>query len=119
MTDRSGRWGSKGLAKVFRPSCLMPAAAALLLAAPPLLTTASLARGPDSVADVAEGLQDVVVNISTTQTLKGSKEGAPLGPGPKGSPFEEFFNDFFDDHEKEGLPRKVSSSRLSVLLRPK
>jgi hypothetical protein len=39
MTDRSGRWGSKGLAKVFRPSCLMPAAAALLLAAAVWLLT--------------------------------------------------------------------------------
>lgn len=91
---------------------------ALLLAALPFLGTASLARGPASVADVAEGLQDTVVNISTTQTLKGSKETAPVVPGPKGSPFEEFFNDFFDDSENEGLPRKVSSLGSGFVIDP-
>ena len=85
------------------------AASFVLLAGTSLLATPSLARGPESVADVAEGLQDTVVNISTTQTLKGSAEGTQTGPGPKGSPFEEFFDDFFDDEDKEGLPRKVSS----------
>ncbi|HEY6669392.1 MAG TPA: serine protease, partial [Methyloceanibacter sp.] len=67
----------------------MAASVGLLLAGAPLVVTESLARGPDSVADVAEGLQDAVVNISTTQTLKGSAENTPSGPGPKGSPFEE------------------------------
>ena len=67
--------------------------AALLLAMPSSAAPA-LARGPASVADVAEGLQDTVVNISTTQTLKGNKEESPIGPGPKGSPFEEFFKRF-------------------------
>ena len=82
----------------------------LCLAASPLLMTAGVARGPESVAEVAEGLQDTVVNISTTQTMKGSKEeGAPSGPGPKGSPFQEFFDDFFDEEGDDGVPRKVSS----------
>ena len=91
---------------------------ALLLAGAPLLVTASFARGPDSVADVAEGLQDSVVNISTTQTLKGTAENAPSGPGPKGSPFEEFFDDFFDDEDSEGLPRKVSSLGSGFVIDP-
>ena len=51
--------------------------------------------GPPSVAPVAEKLIDAVVNISTKQTLKGA-EGAPLPKVPKGAPFEEFFDDFFD-----------------------
>ena len=38
---------------------------------------------------------DAVVNISTNQTLKGA-EGAPLPKVPKGAPFEEFFEDFFN-----------------------
>ncbi len=101
-----------------RRFCLMAAWAGLLVAGTPLLTTASLARGPDSVADVAEGLQDAVVNISTTQTLKGSAENAPSGPGPKGSPFEEFFDDFFDDEDKDGLPRKVSSLGSGFVIDP-
>jgi serine protease Do len=91
---------------------------ALLLACLPLLSTSSLARGPDSVADIAEGLQESVVNISTTQTLKGTKEGTTNGPGPRGSPFEEFFDDFFDDEDKEGLPRKVSSLGSGFVIDP-
>jgi serine protease Do len=100
-----------------RQVCLA-AACALILAAAPLLATSSLARGPDSVADVAEGLQDSVVNISTTQTLKGTAESVPNGPGPKGSPFEEFFDDFFDEDDKDGLPRKVSSLGSGFVIDP-
>jgi serine protease Do len=101
-----------------RRAGLVAASLALLLAAAPLLVTASLARGPDSVADVAEGLQDSVVNISTTQTVKGTAENAPGGSGPKGSPFEEFFDDFFDDQDSEGLPRKVSSLGSGFVIDP-
>jgi serine protease Do len=90
----------------------------VLLGAVPLLSTTSLARGPASVADIAEGLQDSVVNISTTQTLKGSKDEGTVGPGPKGSPFEEFFNDFFDDEEKAGPPRKISSLGSGFVIDP-
>ncbi|HUU67239.1 MAG TPA: Do family serine endopeptidase [Methyloceanibacter sp.] len=88
------------------------AACALLLAAP------SLARGPSSVADVAEGLQDAVVNISTTQTLKGTGEPVPGRRGPKGSPFEEFFDDFFDEEDADGMPRKVSSLGSGFVIDP-
>ncbi|MGD0531679.1 MAG: Do family serine endopeptidase, partial [Methyloceanibacter sp.] len=42
----------------------------------------------------------------------------PAGPGPKGSPFEEFFNDFFDEQEKDGLPRKVSSLGSGFVIDP-
>ena len=54
-----------------------------------------LPHGPTSVAPVAEKLIDAVVNISTSQTVKGP-EGAPLPRVPKGAPFEEFFEDFFN-----------------------
>ncbi|MGK2923284.1 MAG: Do family serine endopeptidase [Methyloceanibacter sp.] len=85
----------------------------LLLAAVP-----GLARGPASVADVAEGLQDAVVNISTTQTLQGPGEPGPMRKGPKGSPFEEFFDDFFDDEGPDGTPRKVSSLGSGFVIDP-
>jgi serine protease Do len=101
-----------------RRSCLIAASVALALAGAPLLVTAGFARGPVSVADVAEGLQDSVVNISTTQTLKGSADDTPSGPGPKGSPFEEFFDDFFDDEDNQGLPRKVSSLGSGFVIDP-
>jgi serine protease Do len=67
----------------------------------------SALRGPTSVAPIAEKLIDAVVNISTSQTIKGSS-GVPLPNVPKGSPFEEFFDDFFN---KKGSAedRKASS----------
>jgi serine protease Do len=79
-------------------------AASVLTAAP------ALARGPDGIADVAEKVIDAVVNISTSQTVE-----AKVGPGgegrgatpqlPPGSPFEEFFDDFFKNRRGPGGPR--------------
>ena len=42
---------------------------------------------PESFADLVETLLPTVVNISTSQTVKGP-EGAPLPRVPKGAPFE-------------------------------
>jgi serine protease Do len=57
---------------------------------------------------VAEKLIDAVVNISTKQTMKGA-EGAPLPKVPKGAPFEEFFDDFFDKKGGKSPDRKVTA----------
>jgi len=71
------------------------------IAAVSVLTPApALARGPDGIADVAEKVIDAVVNISTSQTVeaKGGSGGGGSGAMPQlppGSPFEEFFDDFF------------------------
>jgi serine protease Do len=66
-------------------------------------------NGPTSVAPVAEKLIDAVVNISTSQTMKGP-EGVPLPRVPKGAPFEEFFEDFFNRRGgRSPADRKVSS----------
>jgi serine protease Do len=118
MKFRTGCIWRKRLVRLRDSSALLPAMIALLLAVPIFMTTAGLARGPESVAGVAEGLQDSVVNISTTQTLKGSKEASPATPVPKGSPFEEFFDDFFNDQDKEGLSRKVSSLGSGFVIDP-
>ena len=65
--------------------------------------------GPASVAPLAEKLIDAVVNISTSQTVKGA-QGVPLPNVPKGSPFEEFFEDFFNRRGgRQQQDRKVSS----------
>jgi serine protease Do len=77
----------------------------------PLLTPAVAQmrhQGPPSVAPVAEKLIDAVVNISTKQTMKGA-EGAPLPKVPKGAPFEEFFDDFFDKKGNKSPDRKVTA----------
>ena len=76
---------------------------------PPLLPALAQSRqGPPSVAPVAEKLIDAVVNISTKQTMKGA-EGAPPPKVPKGAPFEEFFDDFFDRKGGKSPDRKVTA----------
>ncbi len=69
---------------------------------------AAAQRGPQSIAPVAEKLIDAVVNISTTQTTKGP-QGLPLPEIPKGSPFDDLFEDFFSRRGGSRVPRKVSS----------
>ena len=75
----------------------------------PALSVPALARGPDGIADVAEKVIDAVVNISTSQTVeaKGGGEGRGTMPQlPPGSPFEEFFDDFFKNrHGGPGGPK--------------
>ncbi len=66
--------------------------------------------GPQSIAPLAEKLSDAVVNISTSQTAK-TPEGIPMPKVPKGSPFEDFFDDFFNKRggRTPQADRKVSS----------
>lgn len=73
-------------------------------------------RGPASVADIAEGLLDSVVNISTSQTVKdeggeGDDGPVPMPNVPEGSPFQDYFKDFFDNKGdgKGDDSRKVQS----------
>jgi serine protease Do len=118
MTEHIDRRRGQSLGAPLRRLWLVAASLLLLGATFMLAPASSFARGPDSVADIAEGLQDTVVNISTTQTVKGGKEDTQVGPGPKGSPFEDFFNDFFDEKDKEGQPRKVSSLGSGFVIDP-
>lgn len=55
---------------------------------------AAEARGPESIADVAERVMDAVVNIKATQRV--AQRAVPLPQLPPGSPFEDLFNDFFN-----------------------
>ena len=64
-----------------------------------------LARGPENIADTAEQVIDAVVNISTKQTVDIAK-GGTMPQLPPGSPFEEFFEEFFKNRRpgQEGGP---------------
>lgn len=92
--------------------CLAATLGAFLTAtAPAMVAPAWAAQGPDSIADLAEGLVDSVVNISTSQTVEGAR-GIPAPQAPEGSPFQEFFDEFFNkqkDGDTNVPPRKVQS----------
>ena len=98
---------------------LRPVLTAICLgAAGALVSAPAFARGPEGIADVAEKVIDAVVNISTSQTVE-AKGGGGDGHGampqlPPGSPFEEFFDDFFKNRRggKGGgdlMPHKTNS----------
>src|SRR5215475_6775704 len=100
-------------------------AAAMTIGAASVVASApAFARGPDGIADIAEKVIDAVVNISTSQTVEAKGGGGGGGSGampqvPPGSPFEEFFDDFFKnrrgpggkggDNGREFQPRKTNS----------
>jgi serine protease Do len=87
--------------------------AAIALAMPILRIDAAAAQaGPASVADLAERLMDAVVNISTSQNVGGQDGGTvPIPRLPEGSPFQDFFDEFFKDRDngERGQPRRMQS----------
>ncbi len=103
--------------------------AALLLLAPATLDSrpAAARPAPDSFADLAAKLLPSVVNISTTQTVKSDRGREHSGPEipqfPPGSPFEEFFRDFFEHGVPKGgrpeaQPRKGTSLGSGFIVDP-
>ena len=76
---------------------------------------ASAQRGaPESFANLAERVLPAVVNISTTQTVqnRGNRPVPQMPDLPPGSPFEEFFREFFDRQQRgdpNAPPRRATS----------
>jgi serine protease Do len=100
------------------PAAVTPSLAQKAPASPtpnsPAQTSPATGAGPESVADLAEGLLGAVVNISTSQTVKGTDgPGAvPMPQLPEGSPFQDFFDEFFKDR---GGPRGGGSQKVQSL----
>lgn len=68
--------------------------------------TAQAAETPESFSDLAERLLPTVVNVSTTQAMPElDQENIPQFP--PGSPFEDFFKEFFERHQ-DGPQRQQS-----------
>lgn len=98
----------------------------------PALTSPAAARGPDGIADVAEQVIDAVVNVSTKQSVD-LRNGA-MPQLPPGSPFEEFFEEFFKnrrgpngqpgkpgqdgDNSQPPTPRRVNSLGSGFIIDP-
>src|SRR5688572_1919200 len=94
----------KILSALRRSLVCFTAAGMIATAALPVLVAPAAAQGPESVANLAEGLLESVVNISTTQNVKGgeSRDAVPMPQLPEGSPFQDFFDDFFKDRQGDG-----------------
>ncbi|OLP61373.1 serine protease [Xaviernesmea oryzae] len=76
------------------------------------------AQGPASVADLAAGLLDAVVNISTSQNVK-NDDDTPTPKVPEGSPFQDFFDEFFNGQGGDNnAGRKVESLGSGFVIDP-
>ncbi|MDC7741640.1 Do family serine endopeptidase [Rhizobium binxianense] len=99
------------------PAPTQPAPAAPQQTAP--IQAVAPNNGPASVADLAEGLLDAVVNISTSQNVKDDEGAGPAPRAPDGSPFQEFFNDFFNKQQgNKGGNHNVSSLGSGFVIDP-
>lgn len=103
-----------------RPAFAAVATAVLVL---PAFTNAASARGPESIADVAEKVIDAVVNISTSQKVEARNNG-PMPQVPGDPQLEELFRDFFnrrgqgDNQNRAPGPRRVNSLGSGFVIDP-
>jgi len=77
---------------------------------------ANAKSAPDSFADLAEKLLPAVVNISTSQTVEG-RGGVQIPQLPPGSPFQDFFKDFFEKNRPQERKRSVTSLGSGFIIR--
>src|SRR6516225_4059853 len=113
------------LPRLHLPVVLAAAAvAALSLVAP----RPAQAKGPDNIADVAEKVINAVVNVSTSQSVDTRGSATPPPLLPPGSPFEEFFDEFFknrrggqqgdNNQNRPNTPRRVNSLGSGFIIDP-
>src|SRR5216683_4549078 len=104
-------------------------AAAAAMVAVPLVAAPAQARGPDNIADVAEKVINAVVNVSTSQSVDNRNSATPAPSLPPGSPFEEFFDEFFknrrgqqgdnnQNQNRPNTPRRVNSLGSGFIIDP-
>src|SRR6266567_6165193 len=117
------------LSSKLAPRAVASVVAAFLVVAPATVASrpAAARPAPDSFADLAAKLLPSVVNISTTQTMRSDHGREHSGPEipqfPPGSPFEEFFRDFFErgmpkSGRPEAQPRKATSLGSGFVIDP-
>ncbi|GEO99790.1 DegQ family serine endoprotease [Methylobacterium haplocladii] len=71
--------------------------------APAFVPQAAFAKGPESLADLADQVTDAVVNISASTTVDSSARSGRTGPQlPPGTPFEDLFEEFFKKRGQRG-----------------
>jgi serine protease Do len=108
--DDASHTKTSGAQRFFRRAAALTLAFALGATSLAADLRPALAHGPESVPDLAESRLDSVVNISTAQTVTGQRS-VPLPQVPEGSPFQEFFDEFFNRQNRDNTnrPRKVQS----------
>ncbi len=85
-----------------------------LVAAGGLKPDPALARGPDSLADLADTVSDAVVNISATQMIEEKHAGNTPDLEP-GTPFDDLFEEFFRRRQGENPNQKRHERKSNSL----
>ncbi len=76
---------------------------------------------PTNLADLVDSVAEAVVNISATQTIEESGAPGAIPDLPKGTPFDDMFEQFFKNHGFNGAPahpRKSSSLGSGFVIDP-
>ena len=97
-----------------RRAAIAAAIVSVLFGAPSRLVAASPAFAqakPTNLADLVDSVADAVVNISATQTIE-DKGGGATPDLPKGTPFDEMFEEFFKHHGINPRPRSRQAQSL-------
>ena len=95
-----------------RPA-LAAAVASAFIVAPLALAPATSAFAqarPTNLADLVDSVAEAVVNISATQTIE--EKGGAMPELPKGTPFDEMFEEFFKNHGINPHPRARQAQSL-------
>src|SRR4051812_39264381 len=73
-----------------------------------------------SFADIVERIAPAVVNIATSKVVpRGQNPAFPFPTPPPGSPFEDFFREFFDrDRPPEQTPQRQASLGSGFVIDP-
>jgi serine protease Do len=101
--------------RAFKGAALVLSVAAMAVGAPALFLPAAPAFAqthPTDLADLVDSVAEAVVNISATQTIE-EKSAEALPDLPKGTPFDDMFEQFFKNHGfNNGAPHPHKTSSL-------
>lgn len=125
MKDGSSTSSLAGSGRRLRALALAATLApAVMLGMTPLnAVLAQSQTGPNAgFADLVAKVAPAVVNISSTRSGPGGggpDESMPMPQFPPGSPFEEFFKDFFDRRPQQDVPRRMASMGSGFVIDPR
>jgi serine protease Do len=102
--DARSRRSDARAALIFASALVLGAAGSL-----PPVPGPAFAKGPESLADLADAVSDAVVNISATQNMDDKHAEVPPQFEP-GTPFDDLFEEFFRRHQ-QGNDRQDQKQR--------
>ncbi|HEX8375185.1 MAG TPA: Do family serine endopeptidase, partial [Geminicoccaceae bacterium] len=114
-TARVGRLGAARLGRSLLAATLLTLLSALPASAPPRAADML----PQSFADLVARVAPAVVNVATRKEIASTQDEPQVPQFPPGSPFEEFFKEFFDRDREQQAPRRANSLGSGFVIDPR